>query len=282
MSLIDLAPSTVVAYRGDLRGFVSWASRAGLAGPVDVDRLVLRRYLTHLAKTGRAKRTIARRASSLRRYFHWAHRRGLIPADPTVLLRSPRGDDRLPRVLQPAELRHLLPDVRPKPDASPLELRDHAVLEILYGSGLRTAELAGLDVGDVDLAGGRLLVLGKGAKERIVPLSLAAMAVLERWLDDGRDHLATAATPADALFLNRAGKRLTPRDVARIVDRLAANPTHPHALRHTFATHLLDGGADLRVIQTLLGHDDLTSTQRYTHVSKQHLRLVFDATHPRA
>jgi site-specific recombinase XerD len=125
-------------------------------------------------------------------------------------------------------------------------------------------------------------VLGKGRKQRTVPLSEPAVAALRRWLDDSRAHLVTEHTPAAAVFLNRRGKRMTPRDAYRVVDRRAGAPTHPHALRHTFATHLLDGGADLRVVQELLGHADLSTTQRYTHVSKERLRSVFDATHPRA
>lgn len=281
-SLIDLEPSTVVAYTRDLRLFVSWAGREGLDGPAGVDRLALRRYLADLHRTGRARRTIARRASSLRRYFRWAQRRGYVLVNPTDRMSAPRGEARLPRVLRPDELRHLLPDTEPEDDATPLELRDLAVLEVLYGSGVRVAELVGVDLDDVDLARGCLTVLGKGARERIVPLSEPSVVALRAWVDHGRDPLASDETPAPALFLNRRGKRLTPRDVARILARRAAEPTHPHALRHTFATHMLDGGADLRVIQELLGHDDLTSTQRYTQVSAKHLRLVFDATHPRA
>jgi site-specific recombinase XerD len=153
---------------------------------------------------------------------------------------------------------------------------------VLYGCGLRVAELTALDVGDVDLTGRRLTVWGKGGKQRVVPLGEPAADALARWLHDGRHALVTEATPDGAAFLNSRGKRLTPRDARRIVDRRATAPTHPHALRHTFATHLLDGGADLRVVQELLGHADLATTQRYTHVSKERLRSVHAATHPRA
>jgi site-specific recombinase XerD len=144
------------------------------------------------------------------------------------------------------------------------------------------AEACGLDVDELDLPRGRVAVWGKGGKQRTVPLSDPAVASLRRWLADGREHLATPDSPGGAVFLNRRGRRLTPRDARRIVDRRAGAPTHPHALRHTFATHLLDGGADLRVVQELLGHSDVATTQRYTHVSKERLRTVFDATHPRA
>ncbi len=163
-----------------------------------------------------------------------------------------------------------------------VDMRDTALLELLYGSGLRIAEATGLDVDEVDLARARVVVWGKGAKQRTVPLSDPAAAALGRWLGDGRPHLATEASPGGAVFLNRRGRRLTPRDARRVLDRRAIEPTHPHALRHTFATHLLDGGADLRVVQELLGHSDVATTQRYTHVSKERLRTVFDATHPRA
>lgn len=284
-SLSDLAPSTVSAYEGDLAGFVEWASRLGLDGPSGVDRRCLRRYLAYLATRGFARRTIARRAASLRRYFAWLRRRGLVPTDPAAGLSAPKGEARLPRVLRPDELRTLLaPAKTPGSDvrAEALQSRDAAVVELLYGSGVRVAELAGLDLADVELSRARSLVRGKGGKSRVVPLSDPAVAALQAWLDNGREALVAAETPVAAVFLNQRGKRITPRDVRRIVDRRAAAPTHPHALRHTFATHLLDGGADLRVVQELLGHADLATTQRYTHVSKERLRRVFDETHPRA
>ncbi|HEY8545599.1 MAG TPA: tyrosine-type recombinase/integrase, partial [Acidimicrobiales bacterium] len=262
----------------------------GLGGPGEVQRLTLRRYLAFLATTGRKRRTIARRASALRRYFGWLRRRGLVTADPAVGLSAPQGEARLPRVLKPDELRALLDAPPPVGSAGggdddlavALRDRDDAVLELLYGSGVRVAELSALDVDDVDLGRARMLVRGKGGKHRIVPLSDPAVAALRRWLGTGRALLVHDGTPAAAVFLNRRGRRLSPRDVRRIVDRRAPSPTHPHALRHTFATHLLDGGADLRVVQELLGHADLSTTQRYTHVSRERLRQVFDETHPRA
>jgi site-specific recombinase XerD len=284
-SLTSVSEATVEAYMGDLRAFVTWAGRLGLDGPGSVDRRTLRRYLAFLATRDAARRTIARRASSLRRYFGWLLRTGVIAADPTAGLSAPKGEARLPRVLRPAELRHLM-DVDRRADGDPVagavSLRDGALLELLYGSGLRIAEATALDVDELDITRGRLVVWGKGGKQRTVPLSEPAQDALRQWLADGRPLLATAQTPAAAVFLNRRGRRLTPRDARRIVDRRAAEPTHPHALRHTFATHLLDGGADLRVVQELLGHSDVGTTQRYTHVSKERLREVFDATHPRA
>lgn len=280
-SLNDLADSTVKAYRHDVGEFVEWATRRSLDGPAAVDRTTLRRYLAFMSTTGKRRRTIARRASALRRYFDWLRRRGKIAADPASGLSAPKGEARLPRVLRPDELRTMLPHGADA-DATPPDLRDDAVLEVLYGSGLRVAELVGIDLDELDLERARVTVLGKGSKQRVVPLSEPAVTALRRWLDDGRAHLVTELTPAGAVFLNQRGRRLSPRDAGRILDRRSTSPTHPHALRHTFATHLLDGGADLRVVQELLGHADLSTTQRYTHVSKERLRSVFDATHPRA
>ena len=281
-SLSSVSDATREAYRRDLDGFVAWAARSGLTDPAGVDRRFLRRYLAHLDTRRYAKRTIARRASSLRRYFHWLRLTGAVDVDPTVDLAAPSGAARLPRVLKTEELDHLL-DAPPSPRSSAeIDARDDAVLELLYGSGLRVAELCALSVDDVDLARRRATVVGKGSKTRLVPLSEPAIDALERWSDHGRDALVTPDTPDGALFLNRRGRRLTPRDVRRILDRRSAVPTHPHALRHSFATHLLDGGADLRAVQELLGHADLATTQLYTHVSKERLRSVFEATHPRA
>lgn len=279
-----LAPSTLEVYRRDVETFAEWAARDGHDGPSAVVRADVRRYLAHLTTRGYASRTIARKAASLRRYFAWALRAGVVTSDPTVGISAPSGAARLPRVLRTDELHQLL-DERPDPDAAttPTDDRDDAVLEILYGSGLRVSELCGLDLDQVDLGRRRLTVWGKGAKQRVVPLGEPAAAALGRWMQGGRTA-AVAAGPADqgALFLNLRGRRLTPRDVRRILDRRSPVPTHPHALRHTFATHLLDGGADLRVVQELLGHSDLATTQIYTHVSKERLRAVYEASHPRA
>jgi site-specific recombinase XerD len=281
-SLTAAAPSTVDAYRRDLAAFFTWAERLGTSSPGEVQRTTVRRYLAYLATRGFARRTIARRASTLRRYFGWARRVGAVTNDPTAGLSAPRGEARLPRVLHPDELRSLLDEPASAGPDGARDLRDTALLELLYGSGLRVAEASALDVDDLDLAQGRVRVWGKGGKQRVVPLSEPAADALGRWLADGRRELATEASPGAALFLNLRGRRMTPRDARRVLDRRAVAPTHPHALRHTFATHLLDGGADLRVVQELLGHADLATTQRYTHVSKERLRSVFDATHPRA
>jgi len=283
-SLTSASPATVAAYRRDVDGFAEWAERSGIENPAAVTRLLLRRYLAYLATRRYARRSIARKASALRRYFGWLRRTGAIPADPTIGLSAPSGEGRLPRVLRDDELQVLLdePGAATEADEDAVRLRDDAVLELLYGSGLRVGELCGLAAGDVDLGRGVVTVWGKGSKQRQVPISVPAAEAVGGWIERGRAAMATAESPADALFLNRRGRRLSTRDVRRILDHRSAAPTHPHALRHTFATHLLDGGADLRAVQELLGHADVATTQRYTHVSRERLRSVYDATHPRA
>lgn len=282
-SLHGVAESSRSVYARDLGAFVEWAEARGVADPADVDRRVLRRYLADLDTGGYARRTTARKASVLRRYFGWLRRIGTLTADPTRGLTAPRGAARLPHVLRDAELEVLLDGgtARSEGDEEAVRHRDDAVLELLYGSGLRVSELCGLDRRDVDLTAGRARVMGKGSKERLVPVSEPAAIRIRAWFDHGRPALAGPES-GDALFLNRRGKRLGPRDVRRILDRRSASPTHPHAIRHTFATHLLDGGADLRVVQELLGHADLGTTQIYTQVSKERLQRIHQATHPRA
>jgi site-specific recombinase XerD len=207
-----------------------------------------------------------------------------LAVDPSAGLSAPGSTGRLPRVLRDDELTIVLdnPPGKVADDPPAVRSRDDAVLELLYGSGLRVSELCGLKPEDLDLQRRRVVVWGKGSKQRVVPLSAPACDALEQWLGHGRRVLATADSPADAVFLNRKGGRMGTRDVRRLLDRRSPSPTHPHALRHTFATHLLDGGADLRAVQELLGHADLSTTQHYTHVSKERLRNVVDATHPRA
>jgi site-specific recombinase XerD len=283
-SLTSVAPRTVEAYAGDLRGFTEWAERAGVEGPEGVDRRMLRRYVAYLATRGMARRSVARKVSSLRRYFRWLVRTERLAQDPSSSLSAPRGESRLPRVLHQDEVNVLLddPPAAVQDDPPAVLARDDAVLEVLYGSGLRVSELCRLGPADLDLGRGRATVWGKGDKQRVVPLSAPSVAALRAWLAGPRAELLQEGSPADALFVNHRGRRLTPRDVRRILDRRAVNPTHPHALRHTFATHLLDGGADLRAVQELLGHADLATTQRYTHVSRERLRAVYEASHPRA
>lgn len=279
-SLSALSEHTVAAYLADLRGLAEWVARAGVDSPSQVRRTSLKRYLAHLTTRDYARRSIVRKAAAIRRYFAWQLRTERLDADPAVDLRARGGEGRLPRVLDSGDLGELLDGALPEDEPDWRRRRDDAVLEVLYGSGLRVGELVGLDVGSLDLQAGAAVVWGKGNKERRVPLSKPAVHALRRWLESRGDVLA-ADEPA-ALFGNERGRRLTPRDVRRIIDRRSPVPTHPHALRHTFATHLLDGGADLRVVQELLGHADVATTQRYTHVSKERLKAAYHASHPRA
>ncbi len=284
LSLSGRAPATRRAYRADVTAFAEWASRAGVEAPDGVARVLLRRYLAYLATRRFARASVARKAAALRTYFSWCRRRGLLAVDPARGLSSPKAAGRLPRVLSHAELERLLePRTEPSDDLGlALERRDLAVLELLYAAGLRVGELCGLDRAGVNLSGRIVTVTGKGSKERQVPIYDQAARALQGWLAGGRAVLARPDTPPDAVFLNRVGRRLGPRDVRRILDRRSPVPTHPHALRHSFATHLLDGGADLRVVQELLGHASLQTTQVYTHVSKERLVAVYKGTHPRA
>lgn len=282
-SLVRVADSTRAVYARDMAAAAEWLERVGADGPHRVTRLNLRRYLASLDTRGYARRTIARKASVLRRYFGWARRTARAEADPSAGLHAPKGASRLPRVLKADEIDTLIdgPAKAGDPD-EPRQIRDRAVVEILYGSGLRVAELSTLTLGAVDLDSAALTVRGKGDKPRRVPLSAPAVEALGAWLASGRPAYANTDSPPDAVFLNQRGRTLTPRDVRRILDRRSVAPTHPHALRHTFATHLLDGGADLRAVQELLGHADLTTTQIYTRVSRERLRDVHRTTHPRA
>jgi site-specific recombinase XerD len=269
------AAATQKAYVSDVEAFAAWMTRSQIESPEGVDRMHLRRYLASLGTRKLARATIARKVAALRSYFSWLVRQGRLGSDPTRTLRAPSGGGRLPRVLSKGEMNSLL-DVGAE---TAVDRRDLAVLELLYAAGLRVSELCGLDRGDVDLRHRTVTVLGKGGKQRRVPVHDAAVDALRAWFDDGRDQMDG---PAEAAFVNRRGTRLGPRDVRRILDRRAVSPTHPHALRHTYATHLLDGGADLRVVQELLGHSSLATTQVYTHVSKERLRHVYGDTHPRA
>jgi len=272
-----LSERTREAYRTDLRLFVEWVSRMRVSSPEEVTRTAVRRYVANLSTRQYARRSIARKAAALRRYFRWTVETGRLTADPMAGIQVSGGESRLPRVLDRDELDRLLePPVDPD-EPEWRRARDDAVLEVLYGSGVRVAELCSLDVGALDLDGGSMRVWGKGSRERLVPLGEPTVDALRRWL--GLRH---EVVTGDELFGNERGRRLTPRDVRRILDRRSPTPTHPHALRHTFATHLLDGGADLRAVQELLGHSDVSTTQRYTHVSRERLTAAYRDSHPRA
>ncbi|HUY86505.1 MAG TPA: tyrosine-type recombinase/integrase [Acidimicrobiales bacterium] len=293
--LAELSPATVSAYRSDLERFVIWAERSGRVGPEGVDRITLRRFLAYLGTRGYARKSISRAGASLRRYFSWLARTGLINCDPSIGLKVLSGEGRLPRVLSESEVVDLIevPVARSKSRASAhsqeaeshlraIYLRDQAVLELLYGGGLRVGELCGLNTPDIDASSFTVKVTGKGNKTRIIPINKSCVNAVASWTQYGRIHLLAKPEVGDCLFLNSRGNRLGSRDVRRILDRRSVDPVNPHALRHSFATHLLDGGADLRAVQELLGHSSLRTTQIYTHVSKERLRRVYEDTHPRA
>ena len=279
----DLSPHTIDAYRSDLDQFTEWASRARVATLAAVDRRLIRRYVAWLSERKYARRSIARKASAIRALLRWAVVHELIPANPAEGVAAPKLDRPLPKVLR-AEDAAILVELPPDDDAT--GVRDRALLELLYGSGIRVSELCGLDVGDVDLRSGRFRVTGKGRKERQLPMTPQACEWVRRYALDARPQLlGEGAETIDALFLNSRGARIGPRSVRSVVAKYSRETTGaigPHALRHSFATHLLDGGADLRTVQELLGHENLATTQIYTHVSMERLKTVYEQSHPRA
>ena len=280
---LSRSPHTVRAYTGDVASLLEHAVRSGLTSPAQLDLALLRSWLARLRSSGAARTTLARRGSSARVFTAWAFRRGLLPSDPGAGLATPKGARPLPDVLRTDEAARLVEQV----DGGTVEdLRDRLVLELLYGTGIRVAELCGLDVDDVDRARSVVRVLGKGARERSVPYGGPAADALQAWLATGRPAWRNGRS-GPALLLGRRGGRLDPRTVRTVVHRrLAAVPgapdLGPHGLRHSAATHLLEGGADLRSVQELLGHASLATTQIYTHVSVERLRSSYTQAHPRA
>ncbi|MEY4392271.1 MAG: hypothetical protein RLZZ544_980 [Actinomycetota bacterium] len=284
-SLTASAANTRAAYRRDTELFAEWMlSVSPSSGPGSTEKEHVRKYLAVLHDAGATSRTVARRIASLRRYFTWAVREGIAGSDPTAAVHTPATKGRLPR---PIDVDTIASLVSTEDESAPewRRARDRAVLEILYGSGLRVSEVCGLTLQSLGNNGTTVRVMGKGSKERIVPLSNQATRAVERW-SKVRRELVTEKKVA-TLFLTARGNAITRRDVARLLDDAAERVglpggTHPHALRHSFATHLMDNGADTRSIQELLGHSDASTTQRYTHVSKEKLRLAYSETHPRA
>ena len=273
---------TVRAYVADVVSLLDHAGRMGCAGPDDLDLGVLRSWLARLRTTGAARSSLARRAAAARTFTAWAHRDGLLDRDAGAQLASPKARRELPGVLRDDQAATLV--TTPAGD-DPLPLRDRLVLELLYATGIRVSELCGLDIDDVDRSRLLVRVLGKGAKERSVPYGQPAEESLDAWLRRGRPVLATARS-GPALLLGARGGRLQPTTARGVVSRYAqaAGLPHvsPHGLRHSAATHLLEGGADLRSVQELLGHAALSSTQIYTHVSIDRLRNAYRQAHPRA
>jgi integrase/recombinase XerC len=287
--------NTVRAYVSDVASLLDHAQRMGADRPAAIELSTLRSWLARLRSTGTARTSLARRAAAARTFTGWARRSGLMPTDPGELLVSPRPHRSLPPVLSVQEAAALLEADVPRPlgDAGSVSaveaatgLRDRVVLEILYATGVRVGELVGLDLDDVDRRRRILRVIGKGDKERTVPYGRPADEALGSWLVDGRPELA-ASTSGPALLLGRRGARIGAREIRRIVHARAgavpgAPDIGPHGLRHSAATHLLEGGADLRAVQELLGHASLATTQIYTHVSVERLRHTFEQAHPRA
>ncbi len=280
------SPHTCRAYRKDLELFAAFLMEKGLPADVaKIDYLTIRLYLGHLYQEKRIKRTsVVRKLATLRTFFRYLKREGIVAKNPAKMVATPKGGKDLPHALTVDEAFRLL-DI---PDATgPLGCRDRAILEFLYSSGLRVGELTSLNLHNLDLAGGMVRVMGKGAKERIVPIGSKAVKALKSYLTRRGELMEKGKSAPQYLFLNHRGGRLTPRSVGRMIkkyllQRGIVKKTTPHTFRHSFATHLLDAGADLRGIQELLGHASLSTTQKYTHVSSAKLMEVYDRTHPRA
>jgi integrase/recombinase XerC len=306
----DLSPHTLRAYRADLTGLLRHLRRLGLTSLDEVTVRSLRSWLAHEQTRGQARSTLQRRSAAARVFFAWAQQSGRTATNPASTLRSPRKERSLPPTLDQADAVAMLDAARaPSPSGDRTEAdpdpaadspgpvvedprhravghRDVAMLEVLYATGVRVSELCGLDLGDVDAERRVLRVLGKGRKERSVPVGLPAVRALERWLSEGRPDLVTAAS-GSAVFLGERGQRIDPRVVRRVVHAALARvegapDLGPHGLRHAMATHLLEGGADLRSVQEMLGHASLATTQIYTHVTDERLRQAYGQAHPRA
>ncbi|HEY1627990.1 MAG TPA: tyrosine recombinase XerC [Streptosporangiaceae bacterium] len=278
-----LSPHTVRAYGTDVSSLLGHAAENGVSKPGDLDLRLLRGWLAIQHESGAARATLARRGAAARAFTAFAHRQGWLAADPGPLLGTPKTHRTLPHVLRQDEMTAVLDDTD---ENDPITLRDRALLELLYATGIRVSELCGLDTGSVDHGRRTVRVLGKGDKERTVPVGIPALEAMSRWQESGRPELVTGASGA-ALFLGARGGRLDPRTARRIVHvRLRAagtsRDTGPHGIRHTAATHLLEGGADLRSVQEILGHSSPATTQIYTHVSIERLKSSYRQAHPRA
>ena len=280
-------PHTVRAYLGDVADLLAFASEQGVAQLPDLDLAVLRAWLAGMDRRGAARSTISRHVAAARSFTGWALRRGLIEVDPAARLSAPVARRAIPEVLRPGQVDALMAVATLRADdAGPVHQRDVAMLELLYATGMRVSELVGMDCADLDWSRQTARVLGKGARERVVPFGSPAARALHTWIDEGRARLAEPSS-ADALFLGARGGRVDPRVVRRAVHALLAHVPDapdlgPHGLRHSMATHLVEGGADLRSVQEVLGHASLGTTQIYTHVSIERLRSSYDRAHPRA
>lgn len=283
-----LAAHTLRSYRSDLADLVAFAAAVGVTGAADLDLETLRGWLWKASTDGLAAATLARRGAAARGLTRWLARTGAAPGDAGLRLRTPRPDRHLPRVLTRDQVDSLLAGLATRAAmGDPAAVRDLAVVELLYASALRVSEIVGARRADLDRARGTIRVLGKGSKERVVPFGVPARRALDAYLERARPDLLGDRADPGLLFLSARGTALGPRSVYALVARLLADhpgsgPSGPHAFRHTAATHLLDGGADLRAVQELLGHASLATTQVYTHVSAERLRESYRLAHPRA
>ncbi|MCE5199788.1 MAG: tyrosine recombinase XerC [Armatimonadota bacterium] len=271
---------TLAGYSSDVLAFAQFAEEA----KAPVDQILIRRYLAHLQKAGLAKSSVARKVAALRAFFQYLAKRGIIESDPTTGVRSPKQSRRLPKVLG----EDIIPALMAAPDTTPEGLRDRAILEMLYATGLRLSELLSLRTNSIKPNADELSVIGKRNKERTVLVGSRALEAVTRYLDYGRPILAAKGKkPTDALFLGYRGTALVASSVRRILDKHVESVSDslkisPHTLRHSFATHMMNHGADLRSVQELLGHENVVTTQIYTHVSRERLKEVYDKAHPRA
>ena len=274
------SPNTVLAYKRDVEGFFDFIGDKAEVTTADVTS-----YLAMLGRENAARSTVTRKLAAIRRFFGYLVSAGISQTDPTVDIRPLKRKKHLPTVISASDVDSLL--TAPDPDTA-MGIRDRALLELLYATGLRVSELLSLDTDDIDRHGDEIRVTGKGSKERVVIMGSKAIAAMDAYLGGARSELASKSkTPCPALFLSRLGTRLVATSVRRLINKymlIAGEAAHisPHTLRHCFATHLLDGGADLRSVQELLGHESISTTQIYTHISKARLREVYDRTHPRA
>lgn len=281
--------NTVKSYRSDLDQLLAFAADRGASTTDDLDLELLREWLWHSTQQQHlAKATIARRAASARGFSAWLARTHTAETNAGARLKAPKSDHHLPRVLSRDQMNGILERVQQRADTGDaIAIRDHAIIELLYASALRVSELTGLGLGDVDLGRLTVRVLGKGAKERVVPFGVPARTALVRYLNGARHELTADTAAASPVFVGSRGARITSRAVYELVSGLLATvpgsgPSGPHTLRHTAATHLLDGGADLRAVQELLGHASLGTTQLYTHVTSERLKEAYRLAHPRS
>jgi len=278
----NVSPHTIKAYCGDLGAFSTYI---GARGWTAVDHLTVRGFLSYLYERGLSKTSVARALAAVRSLYRWLAQEGIVEQNPAALVSTPKLPKRLPRVPTIEEMNNVLDGEMPEVASFPQ--RDHLMFELLYGCGIRNSELIGINVDDVRLSAEAILIRGKGKKERYVPFGKSVKAALAAYLPARQKLLAESRKNTNALLINRRGGRLTTRSVGRIIKKIAVAKglppdVHPHTLRHAFGTHLLEEGADLRAIQEMLGHERLSTTQRYTQLSMKHVLQVYDATHPRA